>query len=304
MNDPLLIALDWGTSSLRAYLLGSEGRILDSYAAPSGVVKLERGEFPAAFKAATGAWRARWPGLRAIACGMVGSNAGWVEAPYAACPTSPEDLAARLIEVPEAGLLIVPGIAQRGGAPDVMRGEETQVFGGLWMHPALRSRARIVHPGTHSKWVDVEDGRLQRFQTYMTGELYAVLREHSILGRNAPPPGDDEAGEGFARGVRVVREGGQLAPLLFSTRALVLTGGMQADHALDYLSGLLIGEEIAHGLAKGPHELVLMGDPELCARYLQALAIFGLRDIPVIDGAQAATNGLWHIAQLAGLHVA
>ena len=306
MTDPVLIALDWGTSSLRAYLLGQEGRILDSYSAAAGVVKLEPGEFPDAFEAATGAWRARWPGLRAIACGMVGSNAGWVEAPYATCPASPEDLATRLIEVPGAGLLIVPGIAQHGEAADVMRGEETQIFGGLWMHPDLRTRTRVVHPGTHSKWIDIEDGRLQRFNTYMTGEVYAVLREHSILGRfakDAPPPSDEAAREAFERGVHAVRRGGHLAPLLFSTRALVLTGQMRPEQALDYLSGLLIGEEIGYALATGPRDLVLMGDLDLCARYRHAMGLFGLPEIPIIDGADAATNGLWHIALLAGLQL-
>lgn len=294
--DPRLIALDWGTSSLRAYLLGAGGAVLDEFGSDQGASRLKGDEFPAAFAEATGAWRERWPMLRSLASGMVGSNVGWIEAPYVACPASVEDLAGALAEAPGAGPLIVPGVAQCEGLPNVMRGEETQILGVLCLHPERRAQARLALPGTHSKWVEVRDGRIRRFDTYMTGELFAVLKDHSILGRLAKvEPPEEEAHAAFERGVRA---GDRLAPLLFSARSLVVTGQMHADQSLDYLSGLLIGEELR---CAGAAPDLLVGDPGLCARYRRAMAALGLGEAPVIDAAEATTAGLFHIAEQAGL---
>jgi 2-dehydro-3-deoxygalactonokinase len=151
--------------------------------------------------------------------------------------------------------------------------------------------------------VEIEDGRIQAFATYMTGELFAVLRSYSILGRLAPAarPPEDEARAAFARGVEAVRCGGHVAPLLFSARSLVLTGGLKAELSLEYLSGLLIGEELACALPTGGTELALIGDPALCQRYVQALALFGLREVSVMADAEANAAGLWSIARCAGL---
>jgi 2-dehydro-3-deoxygalactonokinase len=303
-SEPALIALDWGTSSLRAYLLGAGGRVLDRHAAPAGVGHVEAGGFAAALDAATGPWRECHPTLRAIAAGMIGSTVGWVEAPYLACPAGLEELARGLVPAPGGALMIVPGVAQHGDAPDVMRGEETQILGAFGLDPGLGSRTRLVLPGTHSKWVELADRRIARFSTYMTGELYAVLREHSILGRfakDAAPPDVAGAHAAFIRGVEAARRGGNAAPLLFSARSLVLTGQLPPELSLPYLSGLLIGEEIGCALAEGETRLVLIGDPELCRRYRHALALFGLHDTSIIDAADASTAGLWHIAEQAGL---
>jgi 2-dehydro-3-deoxygalactonokinase len=200
--------------------------------------------------------------------------------------------------------MIVPGVAQYGKEANVMRGEETQIQGAFGLHSELKAHSRLVLPGTHSKWVEIESQRIQRFDTYMTGELYAVLREHSILGRFAkgtPPPAEGAAAEAFARGVEAAREAGRLAPLLFSARALVLTGQLRPELSLEYLSGLLIGEELSCALPASQESLVLIGDPALCEHYVRALAIFGMHSATIIDAADATTAGLWHIAELAGL---
>lgn len=300
---PSLIALDWGTSSLRAYLMGAGGAVLESRTAPQGIMHVANGDFATVFEQVTGDWRRRWRGLRALAAGMIGSDQGWVQAPYIACPAGVEELAAGATAVPGAPLHIVPGVAQYGAAPNMMRGEETQIAGALAMRPGLARRARLVLPGTHSKWVAVEDGRIRGFDTVMTGEVFAVLREHSILGRyRAETPSPAAAKDAFARGVAAVRDGGGrgVAPLLFSARALVLARAMEPGASLDYLSGLLIGEELRCGLAEPADAIALIGDPALCARYRVAFELFGMATVETLG--DTAPAGLWRIAEQAGLN--
>jgi len=306
---PALIALDWGTSSLRAWLLDAGGRVLDSRAEPWGIMHLPPGGFPAAFAAVTRDWPAA--SMPSLACGMVGSRQGWVEAPYLPTPAPLGSLAAHLAPVPPghggpagpdgaALLRIVPGLLESSepDAPDVMRGEETQAIGAL---PLLGGDGVLIMPGTHSKWARLSDGRLDRFCTLMTGELFALLRGHSILGRlvpaDAPEPRAAEAA--FALGAGAGFQHGALARL-FAARALTLTGRLDASCVPDYLSGLLIGEEIRLGLARmQATRLAITGDAALCARYLRAFAACGLPGPqPVADTALA---GLRLIAAHAGL---
>lgn len=301
MTDAALIALDWGTTSLRAYLLDGGGRVLDTRAEQDGIMHLPPGGFREAFDLATRGWP---EGLPALASGMVGSNAGWVEAPYAFCPAGPEELAGRLAEVPGVGLRIVPGVMQRDPAPDVMRGEETQVMGALELHPELaRAPLRLLHPGTHSKWIRVEEGRIAGFQTFLTGEVFAVLRAHSILGKPAaaaPEPSEGAAEGAFARGVRAVKAAGRASPLLFSARARVLAGDLRPEDSLDYLSGLLIGEELASADLSEP--VLLFGAPALRRRYARAMELWGApAPLLQMDDAEATVAGLWRVARLAGL---
>lgn len=298
--DPSLIALDWGTTALRAYLLGPGGQVLDRTEAPCGVMQLARDGFHAAFEQVVGDWRARWPALHSIASGMVGSTEGWVEAAYVDCPAGAGELAGKLARVPGAPLRVVPGMALRDTAPNVMRGEETQVFGALHLRPTLREKARLLLPGTHSKWVTVEAARITAFSTHMTGEVFALLSRQSILGRLArdlPPPSPEQARAAFDRGVAA----GAAAPvmaLLFSARALVLTGHLRPEESLPYLSGLLIGDEL-RGAAAAPD--LLIGEPHLCAHYRRAMALLGLPEAPVMDAAEATAAGLWAVAGHAGL---
>jgi 2-dehydro-3-deoxygalactonokinase len=301
-----LIALDWGTSSLRAYLLGEGGALVEERRKPWGLLHLPEGGFAAALSGMAGDWLDAMPGLPLIASGMVGSAQGWREAPYASCPAGAAALAAHLMRfeaMPGVTLHIVPGVRLGGPRPDVMRGEETQVMGLLARQPARAERATLVMPGTHSKWVHVEAGCIVDFHTYMTGELFALLREHSILGRPAREAGGGPpCDEAFDRGVAAVRDAGAAGAtaLLFSARALVLGGQLQAGDSLDYLSGLLVGEELRCALSdEGRLEPVLVGDAALCARYRRALALFG--HLSQSAGEAAAAAGLWQIATRAGL---
>jgi 2-dehydro-3-deoxygalactonokinase len=197
----------------------------------------------------------------------------------------------------------VPGIASQGDSPDMMRGEETQVVGALALHPELAARSHFVLPGTHSKWIDVEDGRITSVRTFMTGELFSVLRTHSILGRPVRTGANDSVSSphrAFAAGVRTARDGRHgLSPLLFAARAMVLANRIASEDAADFLSGVLIGDELRAGLTTEGHALVLVGDATLCGRYAEALEQFDVADPMIIGDASRA--GLWAIGSMAGL---
>ncbi|MGV2895901.1 2-dehydro-3-deoxygalactonokinase [Achromobacter sp. AGC78] len=372
-----LIALDWGTSSLRAYRLDDTGRTLDTRHLPWGIMRLPQplqdgaastalSGFDLAFEQACGDWLRAEPTLPVIACGMVGSAQGWQEAAYLDVPVELERIGTLLTVVQRTGagpnatpVHIVPGLIQRHGLPNVMRGEETQVFGVLFDQagdvaaqpdaaPEAKPDAKpdpasgptsepdpiappadtvlIGLPGTHSKWVSARQGRVTHFDTFMTGEVYAALRGHTILGRtmsDAPAAAEqaDKQAEkqaikqadltadsgAFMRGVKVAGAPAGRAGVLstiFSTRALGLTGELPSTSQADYLSGLLIGHEIA-ALAQMLREqgelprIVLCGDPALCQRYILAMQHYGLG---TPEQAQNATErGLWHLAVCAGL---
>jgi len=310
-----LIALDWGTSSLRAWLLDAHGQVLDQRAERQGIMQIADGDFARVYHDLVAEWVQTHGPLPALACGMIGSRNGWVEAPYVDTPADPSTLANQLtrIDTGAGPLHIVPGVmqAERGTQlPDVMRGEETQVLGALAGHPALGDDALLVLPGTHCKWVVIQQGRVTGFTTYMTGELFAVLREHSILGRPAREAGDaatpsesDTQARAFALGVDTAREAGAtgIAAVLFSTRSRMLVGELQASDTLSYLSGLLIGDELrsVFSCLQDTPSLCLIGDANLCDRYTRALARFDRHDAILIE--DAARHGLWQIAQAAHL---
>jgi 2-dehydro-3-deoxygalactonokinase len=301
MDDVRLIAIDWGTSSARAYALDSLGNVVRERSAPLGVQRLTGGGFADALSVLCGG---EIPAdLPLIASGMIGSRQGWVEAPYCKCPAGFDAIVAALTSVPGTRLRIVPGLMFRGAdeVPDVIRGEETQVFGAL--SETIGERRVIVLPGTHSKWVIAGPGGIETFATFMTGELYAVLREHSILGRLAVA-GVDEAA--LDRGVRhSLRQGAALTHDLFSVRSLALTEALAPKGVADYLSGLLLGAEIAaariwlarHGLEHAT--VMLLGDDALLTRYRRALALADIDS--VIGPPDAAARGLWRIARHAGI---
>jgi 2-dehydro-3-deoxygalactonokinase len=311
-SDPIMIGLDWGTSSLRSYLLGVDGTLLDRRGTSHGIQHLPVGGYIAAFRDVAGDWLERWPSLPVVAAGMVGSRNGWLEVPYVACPADPESIANGLVAF-DSGcgtIHLVPGLSQGGPFPDVMRGEEMQIIGALALEPALAAASLFVLPGTHCKWATIAEGRVTRFTTYLTGELFAMLRDHSILGRPAKEAGvvaqpgivDRDA---FAKGVQAARESEAVgvAPRLFSTRSLFLNGDLTVSQTLDYLSGLLIGDEIRSVLAElgaaACPPLVLLGDPALCDRYRLALATFGIDRVRALD--ETGPLGLWQIAVAAGL---
>jgi len=301
VNKARLIALDWGSTRLRAMLVDAGGALIEARHSGQGASAISGG--PAAFSAALDALIGDWHGLGlpALACGMVGSQHGWREVPYARCPADAAALVGGALAVDWRGQAVhlLPGLRcdTEAGPADVMRGEETQVLGALALAPGLAERACIVLPGTHAKWAQVAGGVVRSFATHMTGELFALLRQHSVLGRLMPAETADDP-TAFAEGVGAAREHGALglSHQLFAVRTLALTGQRPASAMPDYLSGLLIGHELRAALpACGDAPLALVGEPALCQRYAQALQLFGTAPPQLLDNTAAA--GLWRLAQ-------
>jgi 2-dehydro-3-deoxygalactonokinase len=319
-----LIALDWGTTSLRAYKLAADGQVLEQRSLSSGIMQLPRtpriinGQectdgFELAFDEACGDWLDAQPDLPVIACGMVGSAQGWREAAYCDTPANVAHLGNSLQSVRSlrgVDVHIVPGVIQRSRLPNVMRGEETQVLGVLQNLPVEQGADLLIGlPGSHSKWVEVAGGCIVHFDTFMTGEIFAVLSEHSILGRTQQR-GASFDGEAFDRGVQVALSAeGEIGPLstLFSARSLGLTGELNASAQPDYLSGLLIGHELS-ALASVQQRrrnsaplpsVILIGNAQLCDRYRRALAACGFARVTLAENA--TERGLWQLAVAAGL---
>ncbi len=294
------VALDWGTTALRGALIAEDGRVLDERSAPRGILHLDGASFDEVFEAFTQDWMAV-PGRRCLIAGMAGSRQGWVEAPYCACPCGADDIARQVVPVQPDRIDMVPGLVDhQSGVPDVMRGEETQILGAMRL-TGLRD-GLFVLPGTHNKWARVADGRVTGFRTFMTGEFYALLSQHSILSRTlqADSPLHEAA---FLDGVGRARQADSpgLLHLAFGMRALSLFDRLSPAAAASYLSGLLIGEELrAQALAAGT-PVVLVGSAALTERYALALDSVG---VPAqrLD-AQATWAGayaIWRARQATG----
>jgi 2-dehydro-3-deoxygalactonokinase len=308
MDSSVTIFGDWGTSRLRLYLRQGKS-VLDRRDGP-GIGALAKSPRET-FLDLVGDWREAGPSM-ALLCGMVGSRNGWREAAYAPCPAGAADIRERLLHIDADGLpvAIVPGLSCRNalGGPDVMRGEETQILGALSLNPELaKGRHLLALPGTHTKWVVVEDGAIVSFLTAPVGELYALLREHSILAKAAPGDGP-ESPEGFARGVaRIVEQGpARLPHLIFETRSRQLLDGLPKDEAMGFLSGLLIAGDTATTSSwfGDLGQVSLIGAPALSALYAQAIAAHGGSSVTV-DGDSAVLAGLTTLspAQNSGVHV-
>ncbi len=316
----MLVALDWGTSNLRAYLMSADGAIVEMRHAARGILHLPApaaaGGFEQAFAEIAGDWVGSQPTVSVVAGGMVGSAQGWIEAPYARAPADVRSLAAQCVRIPSGlgpDVLIAPGVIfdPLDRDPDVMRGEEIKIAGAVAAEPLLGERACFVLPGTHSKWAFVQEQRIVSFATYMTGEIYAVLREHSILGRlmSTEPVDEGAAALAFEKGLEAARASspGDLGHQLFAVRTLALTGRLPRNALADYLSGLLVGHELVSALAasrptrEAGAPLVLLGDAALCRRYARALKMFGATVHAQLD--DTAPRGLWEFARAAGLPV-
>jgi 2-dehydro-3-deoxygalactonokinase len=284
MSDEGLIAIDWGTSRFRAYRLDSAGAVTGRVTADDGMSTVAPGAFLAVLNRHCGAWMSDAPGAPVLMAGMVGSRNGWAEAAYAPCPASPASVAAAFLRMSER-ISIVPGVIARGPAgPDVMRGEETLIFG------SGVTDGVVCLPGTHSKWAKVEGGAIVDFATFVTGESFALFRGQSLLGRLAAEPEDLK---GFDDGLAAARQPGGLLNRLFQARARVLDGVMEGARVGPYLSGLLIGSEIEgaasrHGVEQG---VTIIADGVLAAHYVSALRA---RDIPIeiVSPERAFVEGL------------
>lgn len=302
MSATALVAIDWGTTSARAYRLDARGEVLARRSVPLGVKHVRDGRFEPALAKLLGEWIDDT--APRIACGMIGSRQGWVEAPYVDCPASLTALSDRIVHAGNDVLAIVPGVTTRdaAGVPDVMRGEETQLLGAI----GRRERNVLaVLPGTHSKWARVEHGRVVDFTTFLTGELYAVLIDHSMLGRLAGHEPGRFSRDAFSRGVARGLSEGELAHDLFGARTLALTGALASDEVADWLSGLLIGREIRAArdwaLRAGidPSLVRIIGSDALTERYDVALGDSGV--LAQRASHDAAALGLWRVASRARL---
>jgi 2-dehydro-3-deoxygalactonokinase len=289
-----MIAIDWGTTSLRAALLDAHGHVLDVRASPQGILNVPPGQFAAVFDSTCADWMKAESGVCLIS-GMCGSRQGWLEAPYCPCPANSADLAEALAWVEPQRIAIVPGLSfTHDSVPDVMRGEEVQVLGTLDLL-GLQD-ATLVLPGTHSKWVSVRAARIQGFSTFMTGEVYGLLRQHSILARMLPADEPELDTAAFDRGVRHAMSSSSLLATAFSTRTLALFEQLNGPELVSYLSGLVIGEELrAQPPGTVADGVVVIGSPALTERYARAFSVCGKR-IQTI-GPEATWRGLWRIAQ-------
>ncbi len=283
-----LVAVDWGTSSLRGALIGDDGRVLEEKSAPRGILTVPAGQFAAVFDSLFAAWM-QPAGRLCLISGMAGSQQGWAEAPYETCPAGLADLARRLCWIESGRIAIVPGLCdERDGVPDVMRGEEVQIFGAIRL--TGMTNGLFVLPGTHNKWATVREGRVTGFRTCMTGEFYSLLSQHSILARTLQADAAlDEAA--FRRGVACTGNGEGLLHNAFGARTLGLFRRMPPTALASYLSGVLIGEEMRAQPLQGIREVVLIGAPALTARYALALKTVGI-DVRAL-GAEATWAGAY-----------
>ena len=295
------IAVDWGTTRLRAFLIGADGKVLASQTRDSGVQSVLAGQFPDALRACCAEWLAQYPAIPLVMAGMVGSRNGWVEVPYATTPCGVAELAAacHAMELDGHKILLAPGVDTRWpatgedrGAYDVMRGEETQVLG-LGLRDGL-----VCLPGTHCKWVRIEDGRIAAFATFITGELYAAM-SGSFIGRLAEEPPQVHPAAAIAAVAAHLRGG--LSRALFQARSRVLAGDIGGSGVKPYLSALLVEDEIsgALDLFSGFSRVHLVaGEPQLSA-YATALAARGLMT-QVVDPQIAFLAGLARLLQWSG----
>jgi 2-dehydro-3-deoxygalactonokinase len=275
MAGDLIAFGDWGTSRLRLGLYDGD-TLLESVEGPGiGALSVSPAE---TLLGAVASWRERHGLSRVVLAGMAGSRTGVVEAPYAECPAGVDDWARQAATVTLDGLSVevAPGVAGTApsGAPDVMRGEETQVFGAMALNPGLAEGDHVfVLPGTHGKWCQVRDGRIARFQTFLTGELFALLSTRSslLLGADTADNAEHEAA-GFVHGLERARAG-HLLSALFEARSAQLREGRTGAWARGFLSGLTIGTEVIEGAAAFKAErVILVGASALNDRYAIALA--------------------------------
>ena len=296
------VAIDWGSTALRAWLIGEAGCILAQHSSAQGVFSLKDNTFESTLLDVCGEWLNDAPSIPIIMAGMIGSRSGWLETPYQACPVKAETLGANLLEVPnrhKLNLLVIPGIKANSpsGSADVMRGEEVQILGALaTLHNSPNTNALICLPGTHSKWAHTHNQEIINFSTFFTGEMYSLLREFSSIGAIM---NDDEFDElAFREGLTFSHKPGGFLHHIFSARARLLTDTWSGGSLSAYLSGIAIGHEFqgAKALYTNDSTLYLVGNSHLQALYHIAAGEFGFK-ARSIDAAGAIIRGITRIAQ-------
>ncbi len=296
-----LVAADWGTSSLRVWAFSRAGAVLAERRSGDGMARLQPDAFEAVLRRHLddmGLPGAPDP-LPVVVCGMAGARQGWREAPYADVPADIGTICGQAVAVPAQGLdvRILPGLAVRAGQGDVMRGEETQLLGLLQAEPNLSGL--VCLPGTHSKWVQMAAGRVTGFSTAMTGELFALLSQSSVLRHSLGDarPSGDPASPGFISGVaRGLARPGHLLTDLFGVRAAALLQGVQGAAAADALSGLLIGAEIGGRETPAGAPVILVADGAMAQLYGKALDMAGC-PVRIMGGEAGVQRGLLYAAQ-------
>lgn len=307
---PVLIGVDWGTSSFRAYLINVDGEVVDAVSAEEGIMTVQDNDFESVFERLLDKWLTIYSSLPIILSGMISSKNGWLELEYVQLPAGASEISAALTRYKTSKgrvLHFASGLAVNKPeiAPDVMRGEETELLGQLFNHG---NDGLFLLPGTHSKWVWIENHQIINFQTFMTGEVYAVLKGYSILGKlmvtnfERSTESDTQRLEAFDRGIQSrLSHSGSILHQLFSVRTLPLFDAMDEADVADYLSGLLIGEEISSVLqtqAEIP-EVTVIGRGDLTSRYCRALSLMDVDAVAAEQGMVA--RGHLELAKKKGL---
>jgi 2-dehydro-3-deoxygalactonokinase len=287
-DDGRYLAIDWGTTNRRVYLMAVDGAVLDTARDDRGVKSVATGGWSAELAAI----RARFGDLPAIAAGMVGSTRGWRDVPYVPAPAGAAELARGVGHIDGERFAIVPGIACDDDRPDVMRGEEVQAIGAV-VAGLAPADTLFCQPGTHNKWIAMGGGRIARVTTALTGELFALLRDHSILAEMMTGPVAD--GPAFREGLTDAGDG-DLLSRLFGVRAAVLLGRRAAADGAAYASGLLIGADVAARDVAG-RTVHILSDPNLGPLYATAIARCG-GTTTAIDGQAAFIAGIHHIRSM------
>ena len=292
-----IIVVDWGTTSMRCTLVDTDGRFIAETESNRGIQFIENQEFEVELMTALMPWFDDYGPLPVIALGMITSRNGWFEVPYVPCPVSTEDLARGIQQhmLPNGSdLYFLAGITDKSRYPfpDVMRGEETQILGF-----GLQQDCVIVLPGTHSKWAQITPNIVQKFQTFVTGEIYALMSQHSFIAKAAAATPDTLNWDSFERGATIAKSSNTadaaFLTQLMSVRTGMLANELQASEMLDYVSGLLIGHEFRQAQECGWFEagdtIGIVGNDGLNERYCRVAKIF---DLNIKDGGeQAAISG-------------
>lgn len=296
-----VIIVDWGTTSLRCMLVDETGAILSKTESQDGIQLIKEQRFEEELMLVIQPWLKTNGPLSVIALGMITSKNGWVEVPYVACPASPRDLADGVIakKLPNgSNLYFLPGITDktRNPFPDVMRGEETQIVG-----YGLSKSTVVVLPGTHSKWATIKSGTIYQFQTFVTGEIYALLSQHSFIAKAAGKNLENANWDAFERGVQIAESAtgpdASFLTLVFSARTGMLANQLGPDEMRDFVSGVLIGSEFRQsrdaGWFKTGDTVGIVGNDGLNVRYGKAANVF---DLKIADGGEnTAVSGALEI---------
>jgi 2-dehydro-3-deoxygalactonokinase len=284
------IAVDWGTTYRLAYRIDPAGKCCQEFEDHKGVLAIADGGFPAAI----GEIRERLGDRPLLLAGMIGSNRGWKETPYVPCAAGLDELAGALVWVGEREA-IVPGVSYIGnGRADVMRGEEVQLLGAV-AAGLVDPMGLVCHPGTHNKWATLQHGKIREFRTVMTGELFSLLKEHSILSDLLQ--GEVGVNDPFKHAVDYALYNEALPADLFSVRARVILGQARKEDAASYASGLLIGSDVRIGLSVPTSaQICVVGRPELTHLYAAAIGQAG-RTALELDGEQCFLAGIREIAK-------